>query len=133
MDHMDFTYEQAAAYLAAMIDGEGCVEYGPLPNAKKSWRRRVRITNTSPGIISAIEDACRVLDLHYTKHERAGTRKQAWEINFPGPSITRMAEILRLADDGKRERLRAAASYSARYVRDPRTGRIVGSEVQTAV
>ena len=60
----------AAGYLAAMIDGEGCVEFKPLPGAKSSWRRRVRITNTSEGILSATQKACDMLEISYTMHER---------------------------------------------------------------
>lgn len=124
--HMDFTPETAAAYLSAMIDGEGCVEFKRRPNSK-GWRRRVRITNTSPGIVAAVREACGVLDVHYTMHERTGTNKPAWEFNFPGSSIPLLAEVLTLADEGKRERLAQAAGYSVRWTRDER-GRLQSCE-----
>ena len=112
MDQMKFeTKEEAAAYLSAMIDGEGCVEFRKMNTAKNAWRHRVRINNTSPGIIEAVESASLALDVPYTKHVTHGTNKPGWEINYPGPSIVKLSKVVRLADEGKAERLTLCVQY----------------------
>ena len=55
------TFDEARFYLAAMIDGEGYV-----PACATSHRyRSIRIANTDPDLIAAMQECCDVLGLHY--------------------------------------------------------------------
>lgn len=67
-----FTREQAGAYLAAMIDGEGWVG-----EPKGVQNRAIRITNCDPVLIEAIQECCVILDIHYTLTSQAA-RKCNW-------------------------------------------------------
>lgn len=51
--------EQAAGYLAAMIDGEGHVQDGSTPK-----RRQIEIANTDPSIVEATQEACAMLGIN---------------------------------------------------------------------
>lgn len=52
---------QACYYLAAMIDGEGYI-----PATATTHRyRSIRIGNTDPDLIAAIQECCDILRLHY--------------------------------------------------------------------
>jgi hypothetical protein len=113
-----------------MVDGEGSVDFYRRPG--KSWRRRVRITNTSPGIVRAVSEACECLGVHYTLHARAGTKKPAWEFNFPGCEMPKLAELLELGDERKADSLRRSASYAVVRKRDTSTGRWLSAEVMGA-
>lgn len=123
--------DMARGYLSAMIDGEGSVEFTPNYGGVKGWRRRVRICNTSPSIIESVESANRLLGLHYTKSSKGKTvsSKEIWEISYPGKSLPLLASLVSLGDEGKKEKLEAAARYKSTLVRDPITGRIAGFEI----
>jgi hypothetical protein len=54
--------DEAAGYLAAIIDGEGSVDKGT-PALKR--RKGIRITNTDFELIDACEKACHLLGIHY--------------------------------------------------------------------
>ncbi len=72
---------QAAWYLAAMIDGEGCVHFGA------TRRRCVQITNTDDSILSACECAAEILGLslsrrHFISDSRQ--RQPCYTVRFLG-------------------------------------------------
>lgn len=78
------TREQAEGYLAAIIDGEGCVYLNEEVGAARGRHRRVTVVNTERAIIDATLDACRVLGIHakvYRKSRCAG-RVTAWEVTI---------------------------------------------------
>jgi hypothetical protein len=99
-----FTAEQAAAYLAAMIDGEGWIG-----EPKNKRNRGVRIANTDPALISAIIECCMVLDLHYTVTRAAGA-KPHWAsqatVHIGGlRSLERVQQLCPIRAPAKQDRL----------------------------
>ncbi|MEU2106482.1 LAGLIDADG family homing endonuclease [Nocardia sp. NPDC019255] len=107
-----FNADQAAHYLAAMIDGEGWVGE---PKSKLR-NRAIRIANTDRALIDAITECCDVLGIHYTVQYQTG-RKPGWAPQW-WVDITGRAsfEIVRdrvpVRAPQKRDRIaRTAASY----------------------
>jgi hypothetical protein len=102
---------QAAAYLAAMIDGEGWI--GEYRNASN---RAIRIANTEFELIDAIAECCDALGVTYHIYDRAA-RKQNWspirwlEIYGRDNLATVLARVP-IRSERKRARLeRIVASY----------------------
>lgn len=97
----------AAAYLSALIDGEGMITKAP--NG-----RSIRISNTDQGIIRACAECCVTLGLSYkvTKcSPPAARRKQVWLVQISGrDTLIRAESILELRSEAKVERLRNAIS-----------------------
>lgn len=93
---MTFNPEQAAAYLAGMIDGEGNLgEYGRRPGAN----RHIRITNCDYGLIEACAHCCNVLGVTYRIREKTRTNpkpnwSQAWELIISGKENIRTVAAL---------------------------------------
>jgi hypothetical protein len=73
---------EAAAYLAAMIDGEGSVDFLAGPAA----RRAVYVFNTDPDIIAAVIECCAALGIRHTFRADTSTarRKQGWKVGIYG-------------------------------------------------
>lgn len=64
------TKEQAAPYLAALIDGEGCVYSGPvIPGTHRVHKRSIQIAVTEWDIIEAAASCCDHLGIRYTVTE----------------------------------------------------------------
>jgi len=108
------TQAEAAIYLAAMIDGEGCVDYRGGHSL-----RRILISNTESSIIDAILACCDALDLHTYVYEKtpAPPRKVSWEVNITGlRSLRRLAEVVPLRSEAKAAKLDVVL---ASYVRPP--------------
>jgi hypothetical protein len=82
-----------AAYVAAMIDGEGSVaHYGD-----KRPYRAVRITNTDYDLIEATSEYLAALDIRHAirvKNEQEGPRSKCWVINITDrASLERVAKL----------------------------------------
>lgn len=75
---MDFTSQEAAAYLAAMIDGEGTVSV----HSARSSNRTVRIANTDWELILAVEECCALLDIGCVIRKRLPPAKKNWKIGW---------------------------------------------------
>jgi LAGLIDADG-like domain len=79
---MAFSEDQAALYLAAMIDGEGWVG-----EPKGVTNRAIRIANTERDLIDAIEECCQVLGLHYLTYPYVAKRENwspGWMVHITG-------------------------------------------------
>lgn len=66
------TTTEAAYYLAAMIDGEGCVTRPPFGNGsygRRSGNRSVTITNTDAQILNATKRCLMMLGIEYRVYE----------------------------------------------------------------
>ena len=66
--------EEAAAYLAGMIDGEGTVIHGPPPGNA----RTVRVYNKNNELINATADACDRLRITYKIGWWDDSRNSSW-------------------------------------------------------
>jgi beta-phosphoglucomutase-like phosphatase (HAD superfamily) len=114
---MVLTAKDAAPYLAAMIDGEGCVRF----NAE-AHRRSVFISNTDPALIEACEQCCRLLGITYHVRWREpshGKKKRYAHLTITGRANFETLLTLPIMAPAKRERLEAAvASYEHRYHRE---------------
>lgn len=64
--------EQAAYYLAAMIDGEGSVIFRPIGPKRRSVGREVRVSNTDEDILEATRTAMRMLGVKFTEYLELG-------------------------------------------------------------
>jgi hypothetical protein len=77
------TLEQAAWYLAAMIDGEGCVHFNL---ARRKWC--VQVTNSDTDILDAVEMAMDVLGLGRSQRinirDGRDRRRPCWSIRLIG-------------------------------------------------
>jgi hypothetical protein len=108
-----FNREQAAAYLAAMIDGEGWIG-----EAKSPQNRAIRITNTDPVLITAVMECCDVLGIGYRTYAYAAQRAH-WSggqlVTIYGlENLSRVLAEVPFRAERKRERLvRLIASYRA--------------------
>ena len=106
------TRKEAAAYLAAMVDGEGTVSVakGPRPY------RAVRITNTDPDLIEATCECCRRLDITYnvqTKNEADAKRSKCWVVTITNRASIEKVAKLPLRASSKRWRLgKLISSYT---------------------
>ena len=110
-----FTEEQAAAYLAGIIDGEGHVH---------NYNKAISIGNTDYEIVEAFEQCCAILGLYCKTYPREpkGNRKLYWEVHIRGrESLERVAEIVPIQVERKRTRLKeqiASYKYAARPSRE---------------
>ena len=96
--------EQAAWYLAAMIDGEGWVSAHT-----GSKNRAVRIANTDPALIAAIQEACTALGIEYHM-TNVPARRANWTpgqvVNIYGrENLRKIHELVPFRAPQKRERL----------------------------
>src|SRR3954469_13755639 len=83
------TCEQAAFYLAGIIDGEGYIKlrrWVAGGRTRESWSRKLEITNTDPEIITATCEALEMLGVSYTLGERkpVANQRPAWNIAVYG-------------------------------------------------
>lgn len=106
-----FNREQAAAYLAAMIDGEGWIGEPKGPS-----NRAIRIANTDPELISAIREACDALGISYTVQkirQRRENWSSGWVVDITGrENFLRVLAEVPLRSSRKLDRLqRAAGSF----------------------
>lgn len=109
---------EAAAYLAAMIDGEGHVDCA----IRDGYLRRVvTIVNTEIELIEACEDALDVLGVRHARHTwtmTTGRRRQAWRVYIGEPSnLRRLAAVVKLQSPRKRDALARAAEHRGRAER----------------
>ncbi len=106
-----FSADEAAAYLAAMIDGEGWIG-----EPRTVFNRAVRISNTDPDIIDAIRECCAVLGITYTVYA-VDARKPSWSdqqmVVIAGrDNMRRIHAVVPIRAARKRARLeRTLASY----------------------
>lgn len=107
-----FTEEQAAAYLAGLIDGEGTV-------AKVN--QAVSMGNTDYEIVEAWQECCSILGLQstvYGPRKPRGNRKPFWEVYIRSrDSLQRVFDVVPIRTTRKRELLAEALSrykYSSR-------------------
>ena len=102
------TEREAAYYLAAMIDGEGCVTWPPLPTGRAMGARCVAIVNTDPFLIRA---TCKALDRlkinwHTYDYARKPPRKACTHIHITGrQNLERLLEMVPLKAPSKRWKL----------------------------
>lgn len=91
------TNEQAGAYLAGLIDGEGCVSLCTLKNGSQAGmlRRVVTIGMTDREIIDLAARLYTQLGIGFSRSDRApgGIRKHVWTI-----SVQARSDLIRLAD-----------------------------------
>jgi hypothetical protein len=114
----DFSKEQAAAYVAAFVDGEGCVYFIKkiLSNGHHHQARVITITNTDPSLIEAVKACFDILGIEYSTSDRPGqteNRKHRYVIDIrKGPAMWRFRALIPLQSPAKRASLdRALASY----------------------
>jgi hypothetical protein len=71
---------QAAAYLAAMIDGEGHI--------RVTKNRSASVANTDWDLIEATVECCELLGIRHKivagSYDSRGNRKQVWEVRMYG-------------------------------------------------
>lgn len=107
-----FTEEQAAAYLAGIIDGEG--------NVSKQ-NKAISVGNTDYEVVEAIQECCEVLDLNcsvYGPRKPRGNRKPYWEVYIRGrETLQRVLDVVPIRIERKREVLR---DQLTRYKTSPR-------------
>lgn len=105
-----FTREQAAYYLAAMIDGEGTVA-----KADGRTNKMARVTNTDRRLIAACEECCEALDIAYTVVPRKAYKAHwasGWDLVVSGKENIGRLSALPLRSLAKKQRLLALlASY----------------------
>lgn len=106
---MAYTEEQAAYYLAAMIDGEGWVG-----EPKGTINRAIRIANTERDLIDAIEECCQILGLHYLTYPYEAKRDNwspGWMVHITGEDSFRVVlEKVPIRSSRKLDRVRRTAS-----------------------
>ncbi len=104
--------KEAAAYLAAIIDGEGTVS---VARGAKPFRA-VRIINTDPDIIEATMECCRRLgiDSRVSVKNIASERKQkCWVVTISSKRNIEKVSKLPIRARSKRERLlKLLSSYT---------------------
>lgn len=105
------TKEQAAAWLAGFIDGEGCVYYNrkTLSNGKSHSARIVTITNTDLALIECAARCFDMLGIGYRRSERAGAserHKHRYMIDVTkGADMVRLRDLVPIQAPEKRRRL----------------------------
>jgi hypothetical protein len=118
--------QTAAAYLAAMIDGEGTVTNAPGRRARQT--RMVSISNTDPAIITATTACCDVLRLTYLvrtenvdRYPYAGRRRPIMHVRIHGrTNFQRLLDTVPIQAPEKRRRLEViVASYITHAIIDP--------------
>lgn len=113
--------EAAAHYLAALIDGEGCVRFG---QTTLSRHRYVVITNTERALIDAAEAALEALGIGYTtrfredraERENVLGNRPLWDVTVSRrDELERLHELVPLRHPEKAAKLKAIVeSYMPR-------------------
>jgi hypothetical protein len=108
----EFTDAEAAAYLAALVDGEGCISFSLLKSGASAGdvRRVIVIGMTDKPIIDLAAALYDRFGIRYTRHDRQpkGNRKHVWVISIQARAgIERFAEIVPIQHPAKREKLTA--------------------------
>ena len=108
-----FTEEEAAAYLGALIDGEGCVSYSHRRASGQMHNRMVQICNSEDDLIMAIVEACDVLGIRFRFYDyMAAGRKTMTVVISHREGFERIAEKVILRSERKRKKLEEIlASY----------------------
>jgi hypothetical protein len=109
------TKAQAAAYLAAMIDGEGHV--------RVHKNRSVGVSNTEWDIIEAVAECCELLGLRYRVAElkRRPPRRQGWEVFINGKdSLERIRDDVPIRSGRKAAAVIEAVAAYTQLPRPPR-------------
>lgn len=111
-----FTEEQAAAYLAGIIDGEG--------NVSKQ-NKVVSAGNTDYELIEAMKECCDILGLNCTvygpRQPKGDNRKPYWDAHIRGrESLQKLLDVVPIRIGRKREVL---ADQLTRYKSSPRPSR----------
>ncbi len=104
--------QQAAAYMAGLIDGEGCVSLCTLKNgpAAGMLRRVVTIGMTDKEIIDLAAALYTQLGIGFSRSDRApgGTRRHVWTISVQARAdLIRLAECIPIQHPEKQQRLAA--------------------------
>lgn len=115
MHFRDFTKEQAAAYLAAMIDGEGCIYYRrvKLPDGHNQQARVITFTNTDRELVDAVVHCMSLLGIEHSKvttsqREDKGY-KRTWTVEIrKGAAMWRFREQVPIQTKRKIARLDGA-------------------------
>lgn len=107
-----FDPREAAVYMAALIDGEGCVSLCTLkigPSAG-SVRRVVTIGMTDEALIDLAAELYTQLGITFSRHDKAmpAPRKHVWTIAVQArASLERLAEVVPIRHPEKRAKLQA--------------------------
>lgn len=115
-----FSDEAAAAYLAGIIDGEGCVCLWVLKSGRNagSTRRVVTIGMTDKPLVDLVGRLYDQLGITYSRHDRSpgGIRRHVWTISVQSQaSLERLAAIVPIQHPQKIEKLKAVlASFVGR-------------------
>ena len=149
------TRQEAAAYLAGMIDGEGSVSVARtgLHAGAKYGKRSVRISNTERDLVDAVCEAYDVLDIRYRingwQPSDNPSYRYAWEVVVSRrPDLERIFALVPIQSTRKRARLKdAVSSYCYRaserepaaevlhrlYVLERRSMRMIGAQYDVSV
>ena len=109
------TKQEAASYLAGMIDGEGHV--------RVDRNRSVSVSNTDWDLIEAVVDCCVVLGLNnrISKMSTRPPRKQAWEVFIHGKNtLMTIQRVVPLRCKRKQEALAEAIAGYSQVPRPPK-------------
>lgn len=102
------TKAQAAAYLAAMIDGEGHI--------RVHTNRSASVANTEWDLIEATVECCELLGLHYKvqkgSYRHNGNRKPVWEVRMAGKNTLEAIQSV-VPMRSKRKKLALAEAIAA--------------------
>jgi len=110
---------QEIAYVAGLMDGEGCIaiQSQKLANGKVGYAVNVKITNTDPNIIERIQSTYLKLGINPLIRERDNSKNPQWK-NWFEVYLTKQSQIQRLLETllpylvGKRAR----ATMMLRYI-----------------
>jgi len=120
---------EKAAYLAAFVDGEGCISAAKIKKTGH-YVREIVVVNTDKSLIDAVINICRDLELptgvYFVK--RKPPNNDIWRIRISGGKevFYRFQQIIPLQSERKKDRLRdLILSYEDRdeLTRKRRTGR----------
>lgn len=106
----NFSREQASAWLAGFVDGEGCVYFRRVARGGKHFAARViTITNTDPALIDVMVHCLQVLGIEFGRSDRAGKKaqhKHAYTIEIrKGAAMWRFRDLVPIQAPEKRRRL----------------------------
>ena len=100
------TPDKCAAYLAALVDGEGHIGIHPL--ASGHWARSISVCNTEPAILDAMIHCCRLLSIPTRRHAGTAQNNEAWSpreivyVKGGRPSFEMFAKLIPLQSLAKR-------------------------------
>lgn len=119
------TRDQAAHYLAGMIDGEGCVP-DPRPDLAHKRTKEISISSTDYELIDACVECCQVLNYHHRvrgPHDNGPGRKVYWVIYISKwDTLRRVIVEVPIRHKKKKERLlEVMETYTKRYHLRPLT------------